>query len=243
MWSRAILKDKAKKQLRNTYWYAFVVSLILNIAGGSGRSSLGIFQNHNMDLGEYTDMFNNIYFATIVIVTLFAIAFRIFVAYSLQVSGSKFFIENTKSNCQLNNLGFSFKKGQYLDIVKTMFVKSIFVFLWTLLLIVPGIIKSYAYRMVPYILAENPNIDTNKALELSDEMTKGHKLDIFILDLSFLGWYLLGVLACGMGVIFVRPYQDETNAELYNALKQNMDIGQIEDISDFEPVVLDDQRF
>jgi len=243
MWSRATLKDKAKNQLRKTYWYAFVVSLILNIAGGSGRSSFGLFQNSDMDLGEYTDIFNNIYFAIIVIVTLLAIAFRIFVAYSLQVSGSKFFIENTRGDCQLNYLGFSFKKGQYLDIIKTMFVKSVFVFLWTLLLIIPGIIKAYAYRMVPYILADNPNIDTMRALELSNEMTKGQKFDIFILDLSFIGWYLLGLLACGMGVVFVRPYQDETNAELYMALKQNMDIGQIEDISDFEPVVLDEQKF
>ena len=100
-----------------------------------------------------------------------------------------------------------------------MFLRDVYLFLWTLLLIIPGIIKGYAYRMVPYILADNPNIGAARAIELSDQMTKGEKLDIFVLDLSFLGWILLGSLACGIGVLFVNPYVEATNAELYAALK------------------------
>ena len=78
----------------------------------------------------------------------------------------------------------------------------------------------YAYRMVPYILADNPNIGHRRAIDLSNQMTMGEKFEIFVLDLSFLGWYLLGVLAFGIGVLFVQPYYDATNAELYFELRQ-----------------------
>jgi uncharacterized membrane protein len=130
--------------------------------------------------------------------------------------------------------------------MKTMFIKNLLVFLWTLLFIVPGIIKSYAYRMVPYLLAENPDLDYLEAIRLSEKMTLGHKFDIFILDLSFIGWYLLGLLACGVGIIFVRPYQDATNAELYLVLKNNvMDEFEDEEIKDehFSDEILDEQKF
>jgi uncharacterized membrane protein len=74
--------------------------------------------------------------------------------------------------------------------------------------------------MVPYILADNPNIGHKRALELSEQMTYGHKLNIFVLELSFLGWYLLGLLACCIGIIFVHPYLNATMAELYLVLRQ-----------------------
>jgi len=94
-------------------------------------------------------------------------------------------------------------------------------FLWFLLLIIPGIVALYAYRMVPYILADNPNIGYKRAVQLSVEMTRGHKFHIFGMDLSFIGWLLLGLIAFGVGVLFVLPYINATNAELYAVLKQN----------------------
>jgi uncharacterized membrane protein len=108
-----------------------------------------------------------------------------------------------------------------------MLLRGVQNFLWYLLLIIPGIIKWYAYSMVPYILADNPNIGARRAIQLSNNMTRGHKFDIFVLELSFIGWYLLGLLAIVVGVLFVRPYEDATKAELYlvlrrNALEQNM---------------------
>ena len=74
--------------------------------------------------------------------------------------------------------------------------------------------------MVPYILADNPNIGINKAIELSNDMTRGHKLDMFVLDLSFIGWYILGMIPFGLGVLFVNPYFNATNAELYLVLRK-----------------------
>ena len=75
--------------------------------------------------------------------------------------------------------------------------------------------------MVPYILAENPNIGNRRAIELSNKMTDGHKFDMFVLDLSFIGWKLLGVLTLGIGLIFLDPYINATKAELYLVLREN----------------------
>lgn len=82
----------------------------------------------------------------------------------------------------------------------------------------------YEYSMVPYILSEESNLPPNEVIRKSREMTKGHKMDMFILDLSFFGWYLLGVLFFGIGGIFVNPYKEATIARLYNILSDNSEI-------------------
>ena len=73
--------------------------------------------------------------------------------------------------------------------------------------------------MIPYLLAENPKMPYQRAFDLSRMMTKGHKMDMFLLDLSFIGWYLLGVLTCGLGIPFVIPYHQAALAEQYTALR------------------------
>jgi uncharacterized membrane protein len=75
--------------------------------------------------------------------------------------------------------------------------------------------------MVPYILADNPNIGVREASTLSNEMIKVHKFDMFVLALSFIGWYFLGSFALGVGVLFVMPYENATNAELYSVLRKD----------------------
>ena len=101
-----------------------------------------------------------------------------------------------------------------------MFWREIKIFLWSLLFVIPGVIKSYEYSMVPYILAENPQMPTDRAFELSKLMTRGEKWKIFVLDLSFLGWKILGVLCCGIGGIFLAPYIEATYAELYQVMRE-----------------------
>ena len=102
-----------------------------------------------------------------------------------------------------------------------MFLKALYVFLWSLLLVIPGIIKGYEYRMIPYILAENPGIDTKEAFAMSKQMMDGNKWNAFVLDLSFLGWIILSVFTCGiLAVFYVNPYIYMTDAELYVALKE-----------------------
>lgn len=145
---------------------------------------------------------------------------RIFIGYNLEVGGRRYFIQAAQGDVNMNYLGYGFKKERYMNIIKTMFLKGIFNFLWYLLFFIPGIVKAYAYSMVPYILADNPEIGYKRAIELSQQMTRGEKWRMWVLDLSFMGWYLLGALACGIGVIFVKPYDDSTHGELYLALRQ-----------------------
>ncbi len=155
------------------------------------------------------------------IILIVAIGIRVFLGYPLEVGGRKYFVQSAQYFNNKRCFRFAFDGQNYLGIVGTMFLKGIFNFLWTLLFIIPGIVKSYAYRMVPYILADNPNIGARRAIELSNDMTRGHKFDMFVLDLSFIGWYLLGVLAAFIGVLFVHPYKNATEAELYLVLRSN----------------------
>lgn len=97
----------------------------------------------------------------------------------------------------------------------TMLLQGIYTFLWALLLIVPGIIKYYSYRMTMYVLHDNPELKYNGAIERSMQLMKGHKMKLFLLDLSFIGWLLLGILTFGIGLLWVGPYYCGANAAFY----------------------------
>lgn len=96
---------------------------------------------------------------------------------------------------------------------------AVFTFLWSLLLVIPGIIKAYAYSMSSYILADNPELTANEAITKSKEMMNGHKWDLFVLQLSFFWWYLLGSITFGLAYIYVIPYMSATIANFYNSIK------------------------
>ena len=231
MWTRRDLKTRAKAVLKLSYWKAFLVSLVIAIAGGSSGNSFNFNWNTgSSDIHSATSSLSGLgdalpvlviaaIIAAIGFIFLLFLAFRIFIGYPLEVGGRKYFIESQSQIFDMNRLGCAFNKARYFDIIKSMLWRAFINFLWYLLLIIPGIVKSYSYRMVPYILADNPNIGYRRALDLSNQMTRGHKFRIFVLDLSFIGWFLLGFLALLIGVLFVLPYFNATNAELYVFLR------------------------
>ena len=98
------------------------------------------------------------------------------------------------------------------------FLIELFVLLWALLFIVPGIIMAYAYSMSIYIAHDNPELTAMEAIQKSKEMMRGHKWDLFVLDLSFIGWILLCCLTFGLGFILLQPYIDTAHAEFYRNL-------------------------
>lgn len=225
MWSRKELKSKAKEVLRRGYLSAFGVSIVITLAEGGWNSRSNYRSRFSI---ENPDNINSVFhyfinwkiISMLLIFFLIALVLRILIGYCLEVGGRRYFIKSAQYDDNKRCLRFGFQDGNYKGITTTMLVKNIYIFLWTLLLIIPGIIKSYAYSMVPYILADNPNIGVNRAIELSNEMTRGHKLDMFVLDLSFIGWYILGMIPFGLGVLFVNPYFNATNAELYLVLRK-----------------------
>ena len=149
-----------------------------------------------------------------------AFGWSAFVAGPVIVGKNRYFMEHRAFGSRFERLFWAFRSGRYLNTVKIMFWKEVKIFLWSLLFIIPGIIKSYEYSMVPYILAENPQISCERAFELSRQMTKGEKWKIFVLDLSFIGWRILGVLCCCVGGIFLQPYIEATYAELYQVMRE-----------------------
>lgn len=161
-------------------------------------------------------------FGLIVVIVLAAIVIGaligIFLLNPLAVGCRKYFLNNSYAAADVGLVGHAFQTD-YRNVVKVTFFRDLYIFLWSLLLIVPGIIKSYEYRMVAYLLAENPSMDTKEALETSKNMMYGNKWDAFILDFSFLGWSILASVTLGLlGIFYVDPYIAATDAELYKAL-------------------------
>lgn len=140
----------------------------------------------------------------------------------LNVGCRKFFIQNSsdpKTAMGQENIGTGFGSS-YRSIVKSMFSTQIINLLWALLLIAPGIYKAYCWRLVPFIIAENPDISGKEARDLSAQMMYGSKWASFVLDLSFIGWRIVGALTLGiLDLVFVNPYQAATDTELYLTLK------------------------
>lgn len=114
--------------------------------------------------------------------------------------------------------GFSQDIGQN---ILLGFLSSLFVALWSLLFLIPGIVKAYGYGMIYYIKADHPEYDWRTCLQVSQQMMYGHKMDLFVLDLSFIGWYFVGSLCLGVGALWVHPYHETTRALFYEQLKQN----------------------
>ena len=109
--------------------------------------------------------------------------------------------------------------GRFLDGFLLNLLTTIFVVLWSLLLVIPGIVASYRYAMAPYIMQEDPDCSAMEALRRSKAMMDGHKGELFWLDLTFIGWGLLSVLTLGIGSIFLVPYQESARAVFYRELQ------------------------
>jgi uncharacterized membrane protein len=109
----------------------------------------------------------------------------------------------------------------YVRIFLTLLLQGIYTFLWSLLLIVPGIIKSYSYSMTNFILKDEPDLKYDAAINKSMKLMDGHKMDLFILDLSMIGWFLLSIITIGIGFVFLIPYSYTAHAHFYEDLIAN----------------------
>lgn len=156
----------------------------------------------------------------LIIASIFALLIEVFISYPIQVGESRIFLESKRyKQTKLKRITYVFKKGRYLSSVKSIFLMEIYKFLWGLT-IIGGIIKSYSYRMVKYIVAENPQIKAKDAIKISREMMNGNKWNTFKLDMSFIGWIILQYVTFGLAGIYVTPYYSATNAELYGELRK-----------------------
>lgn len=210
---------------KKNYVSAVVVALLMGIFGtASGESSArrvsensDIYSGNLFNVGMITGLLAGI---TTVVILIVLVA-KVFVGNLLKMGEYRFFILNQTAQPGIGTLLDGFRSGHYVNIVLAMFLRDLFTALWSLLLVVPGIVKHYEYLMVPYIIAENPAMDYKEAFQISKQMMDGEKMEAFIMDLSFLGWYLLSAVTCGLLAIFyVNPYVQASFAEMYTFNKQ-----------------------
>ena len=152
---------------------------------------------------------------------IFAVALVIdaFIANPLELGCKRFFRRNLDEPAAMSNIAFAFDSN-YKNICKTMFLRDVYIVLWSLLFVIPGIIKSYEYKMIPYILSENPEMTTEQAFAESKKLMTGNKWKAFVLDLSFILWDIASAATCGLlGLFWVAPYKASTQAALYEAIK------------------------
>lgn len=167
-------------------------------------------------------IFLMVFIMMFVVLMAVVILLDVFIFNPLEVGCKKYYLRNLNEPAQVGNIGYAFDNN-YKNITKTMFFRDLFTVLWTLLFIIPGIVKSYEYQMIPYLLADNPQMTKEQAFEESKRMMQGQKWEAFVLDLSFIGWNILSALTLGiLGIFYVQPYMDATHAALYEALRYGM---------------------
>ena len=225
MWNRAELKMRGNMAFKKNYVSAVVVALLMGIFGTvSGESSARrVSENSDIYSGNIfnVEMITGLLAGIATVVILIVLVAKVFVGNLLKMGGYRFFILNQTAQPGIGTLLDGFRSGHYVNIVLAMFLRDLFTALWSLLLVVPGIVKHYEYLMVPYIIAENPAMDYKEAFQISKQMMDGEKMEAFIMDLSFLGWYLLSAVTCGLLAIFyVNPYVQASFAEMYTFNKQ-----------------------
>ena len=144
----------------------------------------------------------------------------IFLLNPLEVGCIKFFITNLDSEAALSEMGYAYKNN-YFGTVVGVFLRNLLISLGYICFIIPGVILTYSYRLVPYLLADDPTIDGVTALKKSRIMMKGHKWAAFVYDLSFILWHLLGLITCNLvNIFYVNPYKYSSDAELYRAINK-----------------------
>lgn len=168
---------------------------------------------------EEVSLFLTFFFTILLIVIVVVLAWKIFMGNAMTVGGHGWLLRYWRGETpSVGDLFASFRI--YKPAVWTMFLKDLYVTLWSLLFIIPGIVKGFAYSMVPYIIYENPNLTAGQAIKMSEKMTDGYKGDLFVFNLSYIGWRLLSGITLGLvGLLYVNPYQGVAHAGVYEDLK------------------------
>lgn len=246
MFERAELKANAKMALKHFYLWGLIACFIYSVISGqfvgwwdSFRRISSLFRGdfyqflyygQNMKYAFYellnpyvitpTAVFSILFGIVIAIVRwIVRVLFLIFVVHVVEIGLYSFFLKNRHQETNLSEMLTPFQ-NHYMNVVKVTFLRSLYILFWTLLFVIPGIIKSYEYYFVPYLMAENPMMSDEEAFACSRRMTDGEKWNLFIFDLSFIGWILLGGILGGVGSVLVAPYIYASRSELYVCLKE-----------------------
>ncbi len=234
---RIRIKETAKNLLKKNQWLCVGVTFIVTLLNGaiSGVSSTFNFttDTENLNTGdpafwqggfedEATLPFILIFLVVFILGLLSSFAVKAFVGSQVKVGSCRFFLKYRKNQpSEIGELFKSYTDKTFINVAKVSIIKDLSIFLWSMLCIVPGIIKTYEYAAVDYILSVNPSMDYKRAFDLSRKIMQGHKLELFELYISFLGWHLLSIFTCGLlGILYVAPYQAIAEAEFFSYIRE-----------------------
>lgn len=207
MKSNQYYKNEALSALRGNWANALVATIIF--------VALALFFSSNDAINSY---YQRVVINPFIGYSLSFVSLFVLLPLAVGYSNSMRVLLETGDNRLANN-SFSLGFGNWLHVVWGMVLSTIYIFLWTLLLVIPGIIKSYSYALTPYILVEHPEMSANEAIEESMRLMDGHKFDLFYLQLSFIGWAILSILSLGLGFFWLIPYQMTAQAAFYRDIK------------------------
>lgn len=228
MFDRVLLKERAKVAIKSNYWMCVLIAFLLSLLATTATSSatkndadFSISQTIQNLINQYgvnvVAIAASIVGAISLIGVIISILCNVFVKNPYEVGLKYFFVRNEEGQASFKD-AFTTFKDDYLNVCKVIFMKNLMVGLWSLLLVIPGIIKALEYSQVEFIVSDDHSIYWKDALAMSSDMTYGKKMDIFMLDLSFIGWDILCAIPL-VQLLWVGPYKRQTDAELYLALK------------------------
>ena len=214
--TRKELKDNAKQSLRENWGWAIIVFLITAII-------FGIFTGAGHWLDETYINYDgtNIFYQFASPIGSILLWIGSFIGLSRNIAFLE--LRDDQKEEKPYMAAFSvFTENRFGPELINFVLVSIFTFLWTWLLIIPGIIKAYSYSMTPYIVkdmvASGKQVSATDGINASKELMKGHKMALFIFDLSFLGWNILAAITCGIGYLWVTPYYQTAKANFYRRI-------------------------
>lgn len=207
-----IIRREARKIFSPYYIYCLIIIMVYFIVMGlQGALTTGALITHKMT-GNYLVTQTLILLSSVVV---------FFIAMPMEIGVKLFFLNLTRSEAEMGNLVSPFKNS-YDKAVTIIFMRNLKILLWSLLLIVPGIIKAYEYAMIPYIVADEPDIQRKEAFIRSKKLMEGNKVNLLKLQISFIGWYIAALLPLGAGFMFLAPYTNTAYALFYEELKKNI---------------------
>lgn len=231
MFERKKYKEFAKQQLKNRWGIPILITLIVTVI--SGLLSIKNFVNPDL----FTQYFSNSItyeefvegYVSVDNPLSFMIDFlQTLISGILSVACANVYLKMSRSPEKITFSTFIQGLNLWSKAVLATLWTFLWTFLWSLLFIIPGLIKSIAYSQIYYLITEYPNLSVTKAMKISILITNGHKADLFVMYLSFLGWCILAAIPAGIGFIFLTPYMEMTFVNAYHAmLKEAVDFGKL----------------
>lgn len=210
------MKDRALMSLSGK-WTVFVAFTLLVSVASSLGSMAAPFVFNPEDLSSSAGLLPMPNYFGFMGVSLLTFLLFMPLAWGYQISTLQ--TSRTGLEPEISTLVSGYK--DYWRITGTYLLLFVYVSLWSLLLVIPGIIKTFSYAMTGYVLRDNPGLSFNGAIERSMSLMKGHKMELFVMYLSFIGWFILAILTCGIGFLWLYPYVQMSITKFYESLLED----------------------